>query len=148
MNETPRRLTEKEIEGLVFRAATPSGSIFDRYEVGNLLATLFETEKERNEEGNQAEHLDNTLFCVANYLKIEGSIADWLSAIKKAIDEIRNDRMEFAHLLVRECLYYTHPDHPNEDGWYTCSYCHNTQINRERFPHEATCIVEKARKYE
>ena len=144
----PRRLTESEIEELVFTAANPANQIFYRQEVGNLLFTLLEIEEERNMQATWGEHLDNTLFCVASYLKIEGRIPDWLPAIKKAIDEIRKDRQEFAHQLVRECLYYTHADHPNEDGWYTCSYCHATQVNRERFPHDASCMVERAKKYE
>lgn len=99
----PRCLAEHEIADLVFRAGAEPGAIFNRYEVGNLLATLFEVEK---------------------------------------------DRKEFAHRLVRECLYYTYPDHPNESGWYTCAHCHASQEERERFPHAPTCIVEKARKYE
>jgi len=146
--QTPRRLTEKEIERLVFDVALPGGCTFDRYTMGNLLCTLFMTETERNEQGDRAEHLDNTLFCIATKLKIEGAIPDWLTSIRQAIDELQKDRQVFAHQVVKECLYYTHPDHPNEDGRYTCSYCHATQVSRERFPHEATCIVEKAKKYE
>ena len=143
----PRRLTESEIEALVFRTDTKNGAVFDRHEVGNLLFTLFETEKERNEQGNRAEHLDNSLFCIAYKLNIEGSIPDWLTSIRKAIDEIVKDRQEFAHQLVKECLHYTSPDIQTKmDGWYTCSYCHVTQTSREQFRHETNCLVEKAKK--